>query len=98
MISTSSEPYVLEPMAAMSMSGMEASLYDVNVLEVSNIVLVMASGAGPPLARLYLMPKSFLGPTMRGKSCVSSPEPGEWQDGEVAYRPGCGSPSTECHP
>jgi hypothetical protein len=31
-------------------------------LEVSKILFVTDSGAGPPLARLYLIPKSFLGP------------------------------------
>lgn len=46
----------------MSTSGMSAILYEVRVFEASNILFVTDSGAGPPLARLYLIPKSFLGP------------------------------------
>jgi len=34
----------------------------VSFFEVSKILFVTDSGAGPPLARLYLIPKSFLGP------------------------------------
>lgn len=44
------------------MSRMSAILYSVRDLEVEKILLVTDSGAGAPLARLYLMPKSSLGP------------------------------------
>lgn len=62
MISTSSEPYVLVPMLDRSTSGMSAILYSVRDLEVVKILFVTDSGAGAPLARLYLMPKSSFGP------------------------------------
>ena len=62
MISTSREPYVFVPIVVMSTLGMSAILYEVRDLEVSKILLVTPSGAGPPLDRLYLIPKSFFGP------------------------------------
>ena len=62
MISTSSEPYLFVPIVDRSISGTSAILYDVSDFDVSKILLVTPSGAGPPLARLYLIPKSFLGP------------------------------------
>jgi hypothetical protein len=65
-------------MVKMSISGIGASLYDVKVLDVSKILLVTDSGAGPPLARLYLMPKSFLGPSQITASSASV-SPSVWQ-------------------
>jgi hypothetical protein len=62
MISTSKDPYVFVPIVVMSTSGMSATLYELRALEVSKILFVTLSGAGPPFARLYLIPKSFLGP------------------------------------
>jgi hypothetical protein len=62
MTSTSNDPYVFVPIVEMSTSGISAILYEVRLLEASKILLVTASGAGPPFARLYLIPKSFLGP------------------------------------
>jgi hypothetical protein len=53
----------------MSMSGISAILYDVSVFETSKILFVTDSGAGPPLDRLYLMPKSFVGP-VKNISCA----------------------------
>lgn len=49
-------------MVARSTSGMSEILYSVRVFEVSKILLVTLSGAGAPLARLYLIPKSSSGP------------------------------------
>jgi hypothetical protein len=43
-------------------SGISAILYSVTDEAISYIVLVTASGAGAPLERLYLIPKSSLGP------------------------------------
>ena len=43
------------------------------VLDTAKILFVTLSGAGPPFARLYLIPKSFLGPvlsTLRGDQVV----------------------------
>ena len=50
------------PTVEISISGMSVILYEVRDLEVAYILFVTPSGAGPPFARLYLMPKSFLGP------------------------------------
>lgn len=43
-------------------SGMSHVWYSVRDLEISKTLSVTASGAGPPFAMLYLIPKSFLGP------------------------------------
>ena len=40
-------------------------------MEVSKILLVTVSGAGAPLARLYLIPKSLSGPANKNKLPVS---------------------------
>jgi hypothetical protein len=50
------------PIVEISISGMSEILYEARVLEVAKILFVTDSGAGPPFARLYLIPKSFLGP------------------------------------
>lgn len=50
------------PIADVSISGISAYLYEVRDLDVSKILLVTVSGAGAPLERLYLIPKSPLGP------------------------------------
>jgi hypothetical protein len=44
------------------MSAISATLYCVIVLLLAKIASVTFSGAGPPLAVLYLMPKSSVGP------------------------------------
>ena len=62
MTSTSSGPYVLVPIFDMSTVGMSAILYSVRDFEVAKILFVTDSGAGAPFARLYLIPKSALGP------------------------------------
>ena len=62
MISTSMGPYFCVPMFDRSISGMSAILYSVSDFEVANILLVTDSGAGAPLVRLYLIPKSLVGP------------------------------------
>ena len=63
MISTSMGPYFCVPMFDRSISGMSAILYSVRDFEVAKILLVTDSGAGAPFVRLYLMPKSLVGPT-----------------------------------
>ena len=45
-----------------SISGMSAILYSVRDFEVAKILLVTDSGAGAPFVRLYLIPKSLVGP------------------------------------
>ena len=63
MISTSTGPICCLPILDRSASGRSAAiLYDLRVLDVSKIVFVTDSGAGAPLARLYLIPKSSVGP------------------------------------
>ena len=42
---------------------MSAILYSVRDFEVAKILLVTDSGAGAPFVRLYLIPKSLVGPT-----------------------------------
>ncbi len=76
MTSTSRLPYDLVPMVDRSTSGISAILYEVMDLEASKILLVTDSGAGPPFARLYLIPKSFLGPG-RSRCFVSVQAPAE---------------------
>lgn len=49
----------------MSISSISEILYSVRDLEAAKILLVTDSGAGAPLARLYLMPKSSLGPAIQ---------------------------------
>jgi hypothetical protein len=68
MISTSRSPYVLLPIVEMSTSEMSEILYDVRFFEASKILFVTLSGAGAPFARLYLIPKSALGPLRRQMS------------------------------
>ena len=68
MISTSREPYVLEPIEDRSISGMSSILYDVSDLEASKILFVTVSGAGAPFVRLYLIPTSFFGPASSQRS------------------------------
>ena len=55
-------PYSLVPIVEMSTSGTSAILYEVRDFETSKILFVTDSGAGPPFARLYLIPKSLVGP------------------------------------
>jgi hypothetical protein len=62
MTSTVRGPYSLVPIVAMSISGISAILYEVRLLETSNILFVTPSGAGAPFPRLYLIPKSSSGP------------------------------------
>lgn len=63
MISTSMGPYFCVPMFDRSISGISAILYSVRDFEVAKILLVTDSGAGAPFVRLYLIPKSLVGPT-----------------------------------
>ena len=63
MISTSSGPYVRVPIVERSTSEMSAILYEERDLDVAKILFVTDSGAGPPFARLYLIPKSLVGPS-----------------------------------
>lgn len=49
-------------MVDISTFSIPAILYDVKDFDVSKILLVTDSGAGAPLARLYLIPTSCLGP------------------------------------
>ena len=53
----------------MSTVGMSAILYSVRDLEVEKILFVTDSGAGAPFVRLYLMPKSALGPVGQISRC-----------------------------
>lgn len=69
MISTSKGPYVLVPIFEMSIVGMSAILYSVSDFEVAKILFVTVSGAGAPFVRLYLMPKSALGPVQHISAC-----------------------------
>ena len=62
MISTSRGPYFSVPIFERSTFGMSAILYSVRDFEVVKILLVTDSGAGAPFVRLYLIPKSALGP------------------------------------
>lgn len=55
----------------MSTSGISAILYEVRALEVAKILFVTDSGAGPPFARLYLIPKSFFGPVYSASAADS---------------------------
>ena len=70
MISTSKGPYVLVPIFDKSTVGMSAILYSVRDFEVAKILFVTDSGAGAPFVRLYLMPKSALGPVQHVSQCV----------------------------
>jgi hypothetical protein len=60
------------PMVDKSTSGMSEILYEVRVLEVAYILLVTLSGAGAPLVRLYLMPKSSVGPVQIISSALNT--------------------------
>ena len=71
MISTSRGPYVLVPIFDKSTVGMSAILYSVRDFEVAKILFVTDSGAGAPFVRLYLMPKSALGPVQDVSRCLS---------------------------
>lgn len=48
---------------------MSAILYSVSDFEVAKILFVTDSGAGAPLVRLYLIPKSALGPVQYVSRC-----------------------------
>jgi len=50
------------PTLDMSTAGISTILYSVKDLEVVKILFVTDSGAGAPFARLYLIPKSLVGP------------------------------------
>jgi hypothetical protein len=62
MISTVMSPSRWVPMASSGLSGASRILYCVSDRAIAEISAVTFSGAGPPLATLYLMPKSPSGP------------------------------------
>ena len=64
-------PYFCVPMFDRSISGMSAILYSVRHFEVAKILLVTDSGAGAPFVRLYLIPKSLVGPSNNQQLTVS---------------------------
>lgn len=68
-------PYFCVPILDRSMSGMSAILYSVRDFEVAKILFVTDSGAGAPFARLYLIPKSFVGPANDQPLTMSEPRP-----------------------
>ncbi len=72
MISTSREPYFSVPILDKSTACISAILYSVRDLEVSKILFVTDSGAGAPFARLYLIPKSLVGPVSPTQSRPSN--------------------------
>ena len=54
---------------------MSAILYDVRDFDVAKILFVTESGAGAPFVRLYLIPKSLVGPRTRISVSHSHDEP-----------------------
>ena len=57
------------PIFERSTFGISAILYEVRDFEVAKILLVTDSGAGAPFVRLYLIPKSALGPIEAHSLC-----------------------------